>query len=140
MDVVTVLVVGVVVTVAVRVDVVGDFVVVTVFVCEDVFVVLVEVAAVASWEVEVDVVRDPDGGDVVLVAVLVRVRLPLRLPLWLLRLLLRLDAAPDPHAAQRTAQVTASAALNVHEPIDPGTPVSPGAMETARVGHRVDAG
>jgi hypothetical protein len=73
-------------------------------------------------------VRDPDGDDVVLVAVLVRVRLPLRLPLWLLRLLLRLDAVPDPHAAQRIAPVTASAAFNVHEAVDPGTTVSRWAM------------
>lgn len=104
-DVVTVLVCDVV-TVVVALDVVGDFVVVTVFVCEDVLLVLVEVAAFASWEVAADVVRDADCVGVVRVAVLVRVMLALRL-------LLRLDGAPDPHAAQRTAHVAASAALNV---------------------------
>ena len=75
-DVVTVLVCAVVALVVpfdvvVLFDVVGDFVVVTVFVCEEVLVVLVEVAAFASWEVEVDVVRDyPDCDGVVRVAVL----------------------------------------------------------------------
>ena len=127
-------------TVVVPVDVVGDFVVVTVFVCEDVLlvlvllvlvllaglalvvlvlVVLVEVAAFASWEVADDVVRDLDCDGVARAAVLVRVMLPLRL-------LLRLDAAPDPHAAQSTAQVAARAALNVQRlrgRVDPGTRV-----------------
>ena len=111
-DVVTVLVCAVVVLVVpfdvgVPFDVVEDFVVVTVFVCEEVLVELVEVAAFASWEVVADVVRDPDCDGVVRVAVLVREILLLRLPLRLL------DAAPDPHAAQKTAQVAASAALNV---------------------------
>jgi hypothetical protein len=111
-DVVTVLVCAVVALVVpfdvVVFDVVGDFVVVTVFVCEEVLVVLVEVAAFASWEVAVDVVRDrdPDCDGVVRVAVLVREMLLLRLPLRLL------DAAPDPHAAHKTTQVAASAALN----------------------------
>jgi hypothetical protein len=124
-DVVTVLVCAVV-TVVVPFDVVGDFVVVTVFVCEDVLLVLVEVAAFAFSEVAADVVRDADCDGVVRVAVLVRVMLPLRL-------LLRLFAAPDPHAAQRTAQVAASAALNVQRPrglADPGTRVSREELET----------
>jgi hypothetical protein len=125
-DLVTVLVcavVAVVVAVVVSLDVVGDFVVVTVFVCEDVLVVLVEVAALASSEVVADFVRDPDCDGVVRVAVLVRVML-----------LLRLFAAPDPHAAQRTAHVAASAALNVQRlggVVDPGTRVSRWALETA---------
>ena len=134
-EVVTVLVCALM-TVVVPVDVVGDFVVVTVFVCEDVLlvlvllvlvlalvvlvlVVLVEVAAFASCEVADDVVRDLDCDDVARAAVLVRVMLPLRL-------LLRLEAAPDPHAAQRTAQVAARAALNVQRlrgRVDPGTRV-----------------
>ncbi|HEY6527020.1 MAG TPA: hypothetical protein VIY10_24755 [Solirubrobacteraceae bacterium] len=137
-EVVTVLVCALM-TVVVPVEVVGDFVVVTVFVCEDVLlvlvllvlvllvlvlalvvlvlVVLVEVAAFASWEVADEVVRDFDCDGVARAAVLVRVMLPLRL-------LLRLDAAPDPHAAQRTAQVAARAALNVQRlrgKVDPGT-------------------
>jgi hypothetical protein len=137
-DVVTVLVCDcVVVTVEVFVDVVGDFVVVSVVVCEDVLVELVEVAAVAALEVEADVVRDCDCDGVVWAAVLVRVMLPLNVPLWLLRLLLRLDAAPDPHAAQRTADVAASAAFRV---IDRGTRVSRWAIEMARSGLPVDAG
>lgn len=114
-DVVTVLVCAVV-TVVVSLDVVEDFVVVTVFVCEDVLVVLVEVAAFASWEVAADVVRDADGDGMGRAAVLVRVRL-----------LLMFFAAPDPQAAQRTAQVAASAALNVQclrGLVDPATKVS----------------
>lgn len=124
-DVVTVLVCAVVALVVpfdvvVVFDVVGDFVVVTVFVCEEVLVVLVEVAAFASWEVAVDVVRDrdPDCDGVVTVAVLVREMLLLRLPLRLL------DAPPDPHAAQKTTQVAASAALNAQclpRLVGPGT-------------------
>lgn len=124
-DVVTVLVCAVV-TVVVPFDVVGDFVVVTVFVCEDVLVVLVEVAAFASLEVAADVVRDADCDGVVRVAVLVRVMLPLRL-------LLRLFAAPDPQAAQRIALMAASAALNAHRLrglVDPATTVSRWASET----------
>ena len=140
-DVVTVLVCDVV-TVVVALDVVGDFVVVTVFVCEDVlvvlvelaaFVVLVDVAAFASWEVAADVVRDADCDGVVRVAVLVRVMLALRL-------LLRLDGAPDPHAAQRTAHVAASAALNVQRLrglLDPRrTPVTAIARATMTDVHR----
>lgn len=102
--------------------------VVTVFVCEDVLVVLVAVAGPASWEVADDVVRDADCDGVVRAAVLVRVTLPLRL-------LLRLLAAPDPHAVQRTAQVTASAALNIQRRrglADRATKVSRGASERAR--------
>lgn len=117
-----------VVTVVVSLDVVEDFVVVTVFVCEDVLVVLVEVAAFASWEVAADRVRDPDCDGVARAAVLVCVMLPLRL-------LLRLDVAPDPHAAQRTAHMAASTAVNVdrlHGLVDPGTSVSRWALETAR--------
>ena len=124
---VTVLVCAVV-TVVVAFDVVGDFVVVTVFVCEDVLVVLVEVAAFASSEVAVDVVRDADCDGVGRPAVLVRVMLPLRL-------LLRLLAAPDPQAAQRIAQVAASAALNVQRLrglADLGTRVSRGASKVPR--------
>ena len=131
-DVVTVLVCDFV-TVVVALEVVGDFVVVTVFVCEDVLLVLVEVAAFASWEVAADVVRDADCVGVVRVAVLVRVMLPLRL-------LLRLDGAPDPHAAQRTAHVAASAALNVQRLrglVDPRTtPVTAIARATMTDGHR----
>lgn len=134
-EVVTVLVCAVV-AVVVPLDVVADFVVVTVFVCEDVLVLLVEVAAFASWEVAVDVVRDADCDGVGRAAVLVRVRLPLRL-------LLRLFAAPDPHAAQRTAQVAASAALDVQRLrglVDPGTRVSRWASVTARGRPPADAG
>jgi hypothetical protein len=126
-DVVTVLVCAVV-TVVVALDVVGDFVVVTVFVCEDVLVVPVEAAAFASSEVAVDVGRDADCDGVGRSAVLVRVMLPLRL-------LLRLLAAPDPQAAQRIAQAAASAALNVQRLrglVDLGTMVSRGASGVPR--------
>lgn len=68
---------------------------------------------------------------------MVRVIVPLNVPLWLLRLLLRLDALPDPHAAQRTAHMAASAAFEV---VDRSTRVSRLAMETARDGLPVDAG